>query len=565
MASNDLVLLDQILKERQAARETPLPDDQAFELLGCELVMAHADLGQDEIEQGIVGGGNDGGIDGIYVLLGDHLLTEDSDVFDRSFTPSSVEKGVSLALWLVQAKTESGFTETAIDLAASSTKRLLDLEVDDNDLKKLYSAAVVERTGLFREALRKLATRYPEVTVRFVYVTRGDTSGVDAKVEIKRLDLAVQFESMLSCGASVELYGASELYARASRSPSYTLELTYQENATSGSSHIALVSLRDYMTFISDESGSLRRHIFDWNVRDYQGWVEVNREIATSLENVDAPEFWWLNNGVTVICSKTSIVGKTYILEDVQIVNGLQTSHTIYRTLQSLPQDSETLSKQVMVRILVTADPTTRDQVIRATNRQTSVPVSSLRATDVVQRQIEQYFLSDGWYYDRRKNHYRNIGKNVDKIVSIPYLAQAVMAMGLGRPNDSRGRPSSLLKQDDDYTKVFSSKIDLAVYLWCAVAQKEVDLFLQGAVNDAQERLNARFYVSMLAAREVVGTKVYSPAQLAATAKAGISITVADLAGCLAKVKAAIASEVAKTGTTDDKLAKSRALVDAIG
>ncbi len=566
MASNDLVLLDQILKERQAARgTTPLPDAEAFELLACELVMAHADLGQDEIEQGIVGGGNDGGIDGIYVLLGDHLLTEDSEVFDPSFTTSSVEKGVSLSLWLVQAKTETGFGETAIDLAASSTKRLLDLGADETDLKKLYSAAVVERTGLFRGALKKLATRYPEVEVHFVYATRGETSAVNAKVEIKCKDLGAQFDNILSGGGFVDLYGAIQLYELASQAPSYTLELNYRENATSGSSHIALVSLGDYMTFISDGSGSLRRHIFDWNVRDYQGWVEVNREIAASVVDPNAPEFWWLNNGVTVICSKTSIVGKTYILDDVQIVNGLQTSHTLYRSLQSLPPDSEVFSKQVLVRILVTDEPATRDQVIRATNRQTSVPVSSLRATDEVQRQIEQYFLSSGWYYDRRKNYYRNVGKNVDRIVGIPFLAQAVMAMGLGRPNDSRGRPSSLLKQDDDYQKVFSNKIDLAVYLWCAVAQKDVDAFLQGAVSDAQERLNVRFYVSMLAAREVVGAKIYSPAQLAATAKAGTSIKTANLAACLKKVQTVIASEVAKTGTTEDKLAKSRALVDAIG
>lgn len=565
MASNDLVLLDQILKERQSARPTPLADSEAFEFLACELAMKQADLGQDEIEQGIVGGGNDGGIDGIYVLLGDNLLTEDSEVFDPAFTASSVEKGVVLSLWLIQAKVETGFTETVIDLVASSTKRLLDLSSEEDDLRSLYSAAVVERTGYFRAALKKLATRHPRVEVHFVYATRGNLANVHAKVEIKCKDLSTQFETMVSGSGHVELNGASELYELASSSPSYTLELAYQENATSGSSHIALVSLRDYMTFISDDRGTLRRHIFDWNVRDYQGWVEVNQEIAASVSDPDAPEFWWLNNGVTVVCSRTSIVGKTYILDDVQIVNGLQTSHTLHRSLQSLPTDSDILSRQVMVRILVTTDSATRDRVIRATNRQTSVPVSSLRATDEIQRKIEQFFLLNGWYYDRRKNYYRNMGKSVDKIVGIPFLAQAVMAMGLGRPNDSRGRPSSLLKQDDDYRKVFSPSLDLAVYLWCAIAQREVDQYLQGAVQDAQERLNLRFYVAMLASREVIGTKIFSPLQLTKAAHAATSITTADLAGCLASVRATIATHVAVANTTEDKLAKSRALVDAIG
>jgi hypothetical protein len=65
----------------------------------------------------------------------------------------------------------------------------------------------------------------------------------------------------------------------------------------------------------------------------------------------------------------------------------------------------------LLVRIIVTADPATRDQVIRATNRQTAVSDASLRATDDVQRQIENYFLTQGWYYDRRKNFYKTTAR----------------------------------------------------------------------------------------------------------------------------------------------------------
>ena len=75
------------------------------------------------------------------------------------------------------------------------------------------------------------------------------------------------------------------------------------------------MSLGDYMRFLADDSGALRRHIFDWNVRDYQGNVEVNREIERSLLADSSPEFWWLNNGVTIICSRVSIHSKTYYME----------------------------------------------------------------------------------------------------------------------------------------------------------------------------------------------------------------------------------------------------------
>jgi hypothetical protein len=276
-------------------------------------------------------------------------------------------------------------------------------------------------------------------------------------VLVKAKDLERQFRELLTDGSgSVEFLGAAELWTRINTAPSYTLELRYKENATSGNSHVAIVSLRDYIAFLTDDDGALRRYIFDWNVRDYQGNVEVNREIARSLEEPASPEFWWLNNGVTLICTKTSIIGKTYVLDDVQIVNGLQTSHAVFNVLHVAQIDNPVLDKSVLIRILVTNDAPVRDAVIRATNSQTSVQPASLRATDEVQRTIEAFFLSKGWFYDRRKNYFRNLGKSPERIVSIPLLAQAVMAMGLSQPHNSRARPSSLLKRDDDYSKIFT-------------------------------------------------------------------------------------------------------------
>jgi hypothetical protein len=85
------------------------------------------------------------------------------------------------------------------------------------------------------------------------------------------------------------------------------------------------------------------------------------------------------------------------------------------------------------------------------------------------------FLLTYDWFYDRRKNFYRNNGKSPDRVVSIPLLAQAVMAMGLSRPDNSRARPSSLLKRDEDYKIIFSSSVPLPIYLWLAKSQKVVD------------------------------------------------------------------------------------------
>lgn len=565
--ANDLVLLDRVLDQRQSERTTPVSDARAFEIFAAEQALREADVAVDEIEAGVVGEGGDGAIDAVYVLLGGELLTEDHDVFQDGFTPTKVATQTTLELWLVQAKREHSYTETAIDLVASSTRRMLDLSQDEAALLKLYNPDVVARTGLFRQALRALATRHPKVEIHFVYATKGNTADVNARVAAKGAELAAQFETVMTgAKGAVEYLGAAELWERSNRFPSYTMSLPYQDEAKSENSHVVLVKLRDYFAFLTDADGNLLRHIFDWNVRDYQGDVEVNREMRESLIDEEAPEFWWLNNGVTIVCSRASSTNRTYSLDDVQVVNGLQTSHTVHAALKELLPEHPAFERSVLVRILVIAeDEVTRDRVIRATNRQTSVPAASLRATDQIQRDIEAFFTSSGWFYDRRKNYYRNMGKSAERIVSIPLLAQSVMAMGLGRPDISRARPSSLLKRQEDYDRVFSATLPLPVYLWLARAQKAVDTFLMSeeARSTPGERTNFRFHLSMVAAARLAGARVYNAAQLRDIVESGKQIEHADLKTCLAIIRL-VFIEFSGGAVLYDRIAKGQDFVDAL-
>lgn len=515
MSANDRVLINQMIEEQREARTVPLTFDAAFERFAAEHALHGFGLSEEEIEAGVIGGADDGGIDGAYVFHGGRLLHEDSDIVQPQSSVSHVEWGTPLTLWLVQAKTSSGFSEVALDKVASTCANLLDMEVDEAAIGLLYSDDLLARFALFRKALSRLLTRHPTVLIKFSYVTRGEASEVHPKVQAKAKILENQFSQAFAISTGeVEFLGPAELWRRASTLPSYTLELPYRESITHGTSHIALVALGEYIDFLSDEAGAIKSHLFDWNVRDYQGNVEVNREITASLRDPEAPEFWWLNNGITIVCSQATSVGKRLSLSDVQIVNGLQTSYTLHETLHDLhsaePSDP-VFQRLVQVRILVTADQAARDAVIRATNRQTTVPVASLRATDDIQRQIESYFHEHGWYYDRRKNFYRNQGKPADRIVSIPLLAQSVMAMALGRPDYARARPSSLLKSDSDYRRVFSDKTKLPVYLWLAKAQRQVDEYLLSASEpiSRSEYTNLHFHLAMLGAVDLVG-RVFS-------------------------------------------------------
>jgi len=46
------------------------------------------------------------------------------------------------------------------------------------------------------------------------------------------------------------------------------------------------------------------------------------------------------------------------------------------------------------------------DKVILATNSQNKMPPNLLIANDSIQIDIEEYFFSKGYYYDRKRNYY---------------------------------------------------------------------------------------------------------------------------------------------------------------
>ena len=199
------------------------------------------------------------------------------------------------------------------------------------------------------------------------------------------------------------------------------------------------------------------------------------RDIVNTLKHEKDIDFWWMNNGVTILASRATLTGDTVTIENPQIVNGLQTSTQIEKYCSTGSEDS----RKLMVKIVSSDNEETRDKIIKATNRQNPIQSATLRATDKIQRDIETALKSVGLFYDRRKNYYKNQGKPLDRIISIPLMAQALMSVILGRPDAARARPSSLIKRDDDYSRVFSEDFPISVYTTSAELIRRVDSVLR--------------------------------------------------------------------------------------
>jgi hypothetical protein len=287
--------------------------------------------------------------------------------------------------------------------------------------------------------------------------------------------------------------------SRKERLRSKELTLTDNPISTQDGGYIALVPIMNFFKFITDENGNLIRYFFDANIRDYQGNVDINKEIRTTLNESNPNEdFWWLNNGITITAGNATLASKRLLVEDPQIVNGLQTSFEInkYFTENKIENDP----RNILVRIIKVEDEISRLKIIKATNSQTNIPPASLRATDLIHRNIEDYLYPKGFYYDRRKNYHKNQCKPINRIIGISYLSQIITSIYGQKPDYARARPSTLIKKNVDYENIYNDKLPLELYHKGIIIQKEVEKALLNFTNPKLSRAiigDIKFHVAM--------------------------------------------------------------------
>jgi hypothetical protein len=548
MASNDQIILDQVLDQQRQNIAPTLDQATYFEIFAAEQILKDYDLSYDEIESGIVAGGGDGGIDGFYAFTNGELLQEDSDV-------SELRKNIQIDVILIQAKTSASFSETAMDKFIAATEDLFDLSKPLTSLKTVYNKNLLDTAKRFRDTYQTLASKFPQLRFSYYYATKGDDVHPNVSRKTTRAEGTVK-QLFSAAEFSFAFLGARDLLDLARRTPTTTYDLKLTENPISCTGDVAfvcLVSLKDFFKFITDSHGVLVRHIFEANVRDYQGKTQVNEQIQETLQTPGSEDFWWLNNGITVLATRATQSGKTIKVENPEIVNGLQTSTEI--SVYFRASNTEAEARNVLVRVIVPNAVESRDRIIRATNSQTAIPPASLRATDRIHRDIEQYLKPFGFYYDRRKNFYKNEGKPINRIISIPQMAQAVMAIVLQRPDTARARPSSLIKRDEEYHKLFNHDYPIEIYRASSQILKQTEIYLAEHTDiQATDRTNMKFYVAMVACQEAL--KKSSPSAVDVASLAGSSLDPGVLDGAYQIVR----TEYQTLGSTD-QAAKGSELV----
>ncbi len=490
---NNNIILNDCIMEYKSKNGLTISDADLFEIFSVEQITKKSNLSFEDIESSIVDESKDGGIDCFLLLADDTLIQSDEQIDDFNLNDSS-----KVRLLIGQSKNIIGFKESIIDKIYISISQIYDLEVTEETLYTAFNNMLVEKILLFRKLLRKAIIKNSEVSIEYFYCCKADTKN-ETETFLNKIELIKKstIEKFQNTKVSYNSFSAKELLEIYSKRIEVQLELTFKElpaSITYDDGHIGyigVVPIKNYYDFITDEENIVRESIFEENIRHFQGEVDINKTIKETLLSDYENDFWWLNNGITIISSKVSQLGKTLNVKDVQIVNGLQTSFTIGKNFVEKENDQ----RSILVKIIESKDKATIDKIISATNRQTPVNPILLRATDEVQRKLEIYFEQKGYFYDRRKNYYKNLGKPISKIYSIQITAQSIHAIVNFKPSEARAKPTTLIKEKDSYDIIFNPDINYGIVLNCCLINRCIADYIKLRLMDKEEKTIARTFI----------------------------------------------------------------------
>lgn len=178
--------------------------------------------------------------------------------------------------------------------------------------------------------------------------------------------------------------------------------------------------------------------LFFKNVRNPLLKSYFNKEIKNTI--IDNPMyFWYYNNGITAITYNLPDIAEeaeNFEVDGFQIINGTQTVYAIYSAYEEASlKKRKMLDNDVLItlRLLKSGGKDFDLQVTRFTNSQNPVSDRDFRANDAIQTKIQNFFYNSNFWYEKRKDEFREIPENVAKIDS-DVIANMYLAFHLQDP-----------------------------------------------------------------------------------------------------------------------------------
>ena len=446
------------LEAWQLKEKSDISEATKFEMFANYVILSQDDLdtfvGHPELlEFCSTGGGDDAKMDGIGIKINDQLVGSIDDInqiVERN-------KKIHVEFFLIQSKERTDFDSSAVNTFGIGVKNFFSEPLfPENDKIKTIREL---KDYIFSEekVYRKLSAN---PSVRIFYVFCGETPNDEHTKAVKEL-LIRGLKSCPDCLGEISMDiidGKSIIERCKSLENDFNVELnikdiiplTVQNNVRIKKAYAFTCEATELLKLLTkSEDGSLRRSLFNSNVRDYLGNTgSVNSEIEHTIAT--EPEmFLMCNNGITIVCSDfIQIRDKIVSIDNPQIVNGCQTCSTIF-----LQRNNDSLQNvQVLVKLICTDDNSITTKIVRGTNKQNQVLEESFETTKPFHQKIEDYFEAKcdaiKLHYERRNKQYTSIPTITRyQIVNLRVLTQSFVAMFLQKPYEAHRHEAILLQK----------------------------------------------------------------------------------------------------------------------
>lgn len=454
----------------------------------CVVSKEYAD--EFEVEDVHVAGGNDLQLDGVAVIVNGLLVNTTDEVDDLA----STNKYIDVEFIFIQAKSGRNFDGADISNMFYGIRDLFAQAptLPRNDLlsqKEKLLRHIYTKSSIFRRG---------NPQIKLYYVTAGKWQGdekLKARIENELLTLEeLNIFRALPAFEPIDAKRLQQLFSQAQNALSKTIvfskRVTLPSMAGVKESYLGYLPVSIYISLITDESGNLLRGLFYDNVRDFQGDNPVNQEIEQTLTSHAREAFVLLNNGVTVVADDLSVTGDNFNLTGFQIVNGCQTSHVLFNN-----RDVMSDNIHIPIKLIVSPEDVLKNQITKATNRQTVVKLEELSALTDFQKTLEQYYNAiqqeHRLYYERRSQQYRSfldLEDSPDKIqiVTVSTQIRAFASMFLDRAHQASRYYGTLLK--DFENRIFVNGHFPIAYYVSAYALFRIESLLRKKQLDGKYR-----------------------------------------------------------------------------
>jgi len=420
--------------------------DLIFESFANYCVVSRLYPGSFDLDNICVDDGEQLGLDGIAIIVNDHLVTSKEEV-------DGVVKflgRLNAQFIFTQAKTSGKFDMGEMSKFFTAVEEFFKQSSFVKFSEKAENLREIQQY-IYDQSIKMESPPICEL----YYVTTGEwtddknLTGLTKSV-IDRLKKTNSFSNVIFTPVDLEKikHYYRSLKNKIVREVDFERNIVLPKIDGIQESFIGILPCKEYLKLITDDDDNLQKNLFYDNVRDFQGNNPVNKEIDQTLKGDPKfrDKFVVLNNGITIVAKSIGKVSSTFKLIDYQIVNGCQTSHILFNN-----RDKISSNVFLPIKLIVSTNSDVINAVIKATNRQTVVNVEAFESLRDFHKELEAFYDSINeehrLYYERRSKQYDNDPKiKKNRIISLATQITCFISMFLMEPHSTHRYYGELLK-----------------------------------------------------------------------------------------------------------------------